>query len=148
MSYQRYLMKVSENHKYFKKLCPRRAPASLYCVPLGGGLNRTGLRGSIPADKHKTGPLRNEPVLCVCPRRESNPHFILRTDLFYPLNYEGDLKAPCNGHLHRLYCLGYCCKFHESFIEWNNYQGPLAHLVERFHGMEEATGSNPVWSTP
>ncbi len=25
--------------------------------------------------------------------------------------------------------------------------GPLAHLVERFHGMEEATGSNPVWST-
>ena len=24
--------------------------------------------------------------------------------------------------------------------------GPLAHLVERFHGMEEATGSNPVWS--
>ena len=25
--------------------------------------------------------------------------------------------------------------------------GPLAQLVERFHGMEEATGSNPVWST-
>ena len=25
--------------------------------------------------------------------------------------------------------------------------GPLAHLVERFHGMEEATGSNPVGST-
>lgn len=25
--------------------------------------------------------------------------------------------------------------------------GPLAHLVERFHGMEEATGSIPVWST-
>ena len=24
--------------------------------------------------------------------------------------------------------------------------GPLAHLVERFHGMEEATGSIPVWS--
>ena len=25
--------------------------------------------------------------------------------------------------------------------------GPLAHLVERFHGMEEVTGSIPVWST-
>lgn len=25
--------------------------------------------------------------------------------------------------------------------------GPLAHLVERFHGMEEVTGPNPVWST-
>ena len=25
--------------------------------------------------------------------------------------------------------------------------GPLAHLVERAHGMGEATGSNPVWST-
>ena len=25
--------------------------------------------------------------------------------------------------------------------------GPLAHLVERIHGMDEATGSNPVWST-
>ena len=26
-------------------------------------------------------------------------------------------------------------------------KGPLAHLVERFHGMEEASGSNPLWST-
>ena len=26
-------------------------------------------------------------------------------------------------------------------------KGPLAHLVERFHGMEEATGSIPVRST-
>ena len=25
--------------------------------------------------------------------------------------------------------------------------GPLAHLVERFHGMEEASGSNPLGST-
>ncbi len=25
--------------------------------------------------------------------------------------------------------------------------GPLAHLVERFHGMEEASGSIPLWST-
>ena len=25
--------------------------------------------------------------------------------------------------------------------------GPLAHLVERFHGMEEVTGPNPVGST-
>ena len=25
--------------------------------------------------------------------------------------------------------------------------GPLAQLVERFHGMEEAAGSNPAWST-
>jgi hypothetical protein len=24
-----------------------------------------------------------------CPRRESNPHLILRTDLLYPLSYEG-----------------------------------------------------------
>ena len=28
-----------------------------------------------------------------------------------------------------------------------NLFGPLAHLVERFHGMEEVTGSIPVWST-
>ena len=28
-----------------------------------------------------------------------------------------------------------------------NFRGPLAHLVERFHGMEEATGSIPVRST-
>ena len=27
-----------------------------------------------------------------CPRRESNSHFILRTDLFYPLNYGGLLS--------------------------------------------------------
>ena len=26
-------------------------------------------------------------------------------------------------------------------------RGPLAHLVERFHGMEEVTGSSPVGST-
>lgn len=26
-------------------------------------------------------------------------------------------------------------------------EGPLAHLVEHFHGMEGVTGSNPVWST-
>ena len=26
-------------------------------------------------------------------------------------------------------------------------RGPLAHLVERFHGMEEASGSIPLWST-
>ena len=26
-------------------------------------------------------------------------------------------------------------------------KGPLAQLVERFHGMEEAAGSNPAWST-
>ena len=25
--------------------------------------------------------------------------------------------------------------------------GPLAHLVERIHGMDEVTGSSPVWST-
>lgn len=25
-----------------------------------------------------------------CPREESNFHFVLRTDLFYPLNYGGD----------------------------------------------------------
>ena len=25
--------------------------------------------------------------------------------------------------------------------------GPLAHLVERFHGMEEVIGSIPIWST-
>ncbi len=27
--------------------------------------------------------------LCLCPRRDSNPHFWLRRPLFYPLNYEG-----------------------------------------------------------
>lgn len=27
------------------------------------------------------------------------------------------------------------------------YFGPLAHLVERIHGMDEVTGSIPVWST-
>ena len=26
--------------------------------------------------------------------------------------------------------------------------GPLAHLVEHFHGMEGVAGSNPAWSTP
>lgn len=26
-------------------------------------------------------------------------------------------------------------------------KGPLAHSVERFHGMEEASGSNPLGST-
>ena len=26
-------------------------------------------------------------------------------------------------------------------------QGPLAHLVERIHGMDEVTGSSPVRST-
>lgn len=25
--------------------------------------------------------------------------------------------------------------------------GPLAHLVEHFHGMEGVAGSNPAWST-
>jgi len=25
--------------------------------------------------------------------------------------------------------------------------GPLAHLVERTHGMGEASGSSPLWST-
>ena len=28
-----------------------------------------------------------------------------------------------------------------------NEAGPLAHLVERFHGMEEVSGSSPLWST-
>ena len=26
-------------------------------------------------------------------------------------------------------------------------QGPLAHLVERIHGMDEVAGSSPAWST-
>ena len=26
-------------------------------------------------------------------------------------------------------------------------KGPLAHLVERIHGMDEASGSSPLWST-
>ena len=26
-------------------------------------------------------------------------------------------------------------------------KGPLAHLVERTHGMGEASGSSPLWST-
>jgi hypothetical protein len=29
------------------------------------------------------------PKHCLCPRRESNPHFWLRRPSFYPLNYEG-----------------------------------------------------------
>ena len=33
-----------------------------------------------------------------------------------------------------------------NFI-WLADKGPLAHLVERFHGMEEVTGSIPVRST-
>ncbi len=32
-----------------------------------------------------------------------------------------------------------------NILTWR--KGPLAHLVERFHGMEEATGSIPVRST-
>ena len=54
----------------------------------------------------------------VCPREESNSHFILRTDLFYPLNYEGKLTfcqklvdlrgveprpVPCHGTVLPLY---------------------------------------------
>jgi hypothetical protein len=34
---------------------------------------------------------------------------------------------------------------HEGTIRLR--RGPLAHLVERFHGMEEVTGSSPVGST-
>ncbi len=26
-------------------------------------------------------------------------------------------------------------------------EGPLAHLVERIHGMDEVAGSSPAWST-
>ena len=29
----------------------------------------------------------------------------------------------------------------------NSIFGPLAHLVERTHGMGEASGSSPLWST-
>lgn len=32
-----------------------------------------------------------------CPRRELNPHRILRTDLFYPLNYEGKRSLKLKG---------------------------------------------------
>lgn len=34
----------------------------------------------------------------------------------------------------------------DAFQEFNK-KGPLAHLVERIAGSDEATGSNPVWST-
>ena len=34
----------------------------------------------------------------------------------------------------------------KEFIK-NLFFGPLAHLVERIHGMDEATGSIPVRST-
>lgn len=30
-------------------------------------------------------------------------------------------------------------------IQWCD--GPLAHLVERIHGMDEVAGSSPAWST-
>ena len=33
-----------------------------------------------------------------------------------------------------------------SYVVLKNF-GPLAHLVERIHGMDEVTGSIPVWST-
>lgn len=32
---------------------------------------------------------RRREICALCPWRESNPHFVLRTDLFYPLNYKG-----------------------------------------------------------
>src|SRR3989338_6173319 len=34
---------------------------------------------------------KSRAVRCLCPRRESTSHFLLRTELFYPLNYEGFL---------------------------------------------------------
>ena len=37
-------------------------------------------------------------------------------------------------------------KINLPFLIWV-FSGPLAQLVERFHGMEEATGSSPVRST-
>lgn len=47
------------------------------CAPL-----KWGAFGSIPADV-KTHSVR------LCPRQELNLHLLLRTELFYPLNYEG-----------------------------------------------------------
>lgn len=35
----------------------------------------------------------------------------------------------------------------KSKISENAWFGPLAQLVERFHGMEEVAGPNPAWST-
>jgi hypothetical protein len=68
----------------------------------------------------------------LCPREESNLDRLVRSEPFYPLNYKGI--------------------FNRFVLYYNRSQrinkgGPLAHLVERFHGMEEATGSNPVRST-
>ncbi len=36
---------------------------------------------------------------------------------------------------------------YECLITLEYTNGPLAHLVERFHGMEEVKGSIPLWST-
>ena len=40
--------------------------------------------------------------------------------------------------------LGMIRRAFDDFIE---ISGPLAQLVERFHGMEEVAGPNPAWST-
>ena len=34
-----------------------------------------------------------------------------------------------------------------AFGDFIELPGPLAQLVERFHGMEEVAGPNPAWST-
>jgi hypothetical protein len=34
-----------------------------------------------------------------------------------------------------------------AFDDFIELSGPLAQLVERFHGMEEVAGPNPAWST-
>ena len=41
-----------------------------------------------------------------------------------------------------------CCQKRKNRIHYCSYlPGPLAHLVERFNGIEEVTGSSPVGST-
>jgi hypothetical protein len=62
--------------------------------PLLGSTSPVDLRGVEPRLHPCHGcviPLHYRPKLYImCPRRESNSHFLLRTEQFYPLNYEGN----------------------------------------------------------
>ena len=70
------------------------------------------------------------------PREESNFHLILRRDLFYPLNYRGGSSI-----------IPEQLQEKSLFRTIAIYKGPIAHLVERYYGIVEVTGSIPVRST-
>ena len=111
--------------KFLKKSCalvpPRAHPPRLFSC------SKTWLR---PAPIRKN--LVQTRFFYGCPRQESNLHLILRTDLFYPLNYEGVSRLY---HKNFTTCRGFCEKY--NFCYTSSMTPEERSLLERTHKLAE-----------